>query len=169
MTYEDFNSAIYTGTTMTILVEWDDDVIGHGTHVTGIIAAADNNLGLVGVAPDVKIHSVKVFDEFGYIYSSSLIDAAYSCRDAGASVISMSLGGPENLLEERNIFADLYAQNNILSITSFGNSGYDDYSYLTAYPDVLSVGAIDRKESVAVFSTFNDMVDLVWMYGAHLQ
>jgi len=130
--------------------------------VTGIIAAADNDLGLVGVAPDASIHTVQALDEFGYeVYASVLMDAAISCRDAGANIISMSLEGYVELAEERDLFAELYTDNNILVIASSGNSGFGDYAYPAAYPNVLSVGAIDRLENLAVFSTYNDMVDLV--------
>ena len=84
--------------------------------MTGIVAAADNDRGLVGVAPEVNIHTVQVFDEWGFVYASALIDAAYICRDAGAQIISMSLGGPFPLQEEQDIFTELYTENNILSI-----------------------------------------------------
>ena len=132
-----------------------------GTHVTGIIAAADNDLGLVGVAPEANIHTVQVFGDFGYVYASALIDAAISCRDSGANIINLSFGGPDELQEERDIITELYTENNILTIASSGNTGFGDYVYPASYQNVLSVGAIDRQENLAFFSTYNDMVDLV--------
>jgi subtilisin family serine protease len=70
-----------------------DNRIGHGTHVAGTIAALDNDIGVIGVAPEAEIFVVKYFaDESGFAYSSSLINAAYKCRDVGAKIISMSLG-----------------------------------------------------------------------------
>jgi hypothetical protein len=52
--------------------KWDDDD-GHGTHVSGIVGALDNNFGVVGVAPGVRLWSVKVLDGNGNGFLSSLI------------------------------------------------------------------------------------------------
>jgi len=57
--------------------------------VAGIIAAQNNNLGIVGVAPDTKIHMVKVLGD--YVLASSLVASFYNCRDAGAQIISSKL------------------------------------------------------------------------------
>jgi subtilisin len=51
---------------------WDDDN-GHGTHVAGIIAAADNKIGVIGVAPEASLYAVKVLDQSGSGYVSSII------------------------------------------------------------------------------------------------
>jgi subtilisin family serine protease len=47
---------------------WGQDEFGHGTHVAGIVAAAKNGIGVTGVAPNVRIASIKVADSDGYIY-----------------------------------------------------------------------------------------------------
>ena len=65
----------------------------HGTHVAGTIAAQDNSLGVVGVAPQVSLHIVRAFDSDG-VQASDLIVAMKACADADANIISMSLGGP---------------------------------------------------------------------------
>jgi len=46
-----------------------DDDNGHGTHVAGIIAAIDNDIGVIGVAPEAKLYAVKVLDrrESGFL------------------------------------------------------------------------------------------------------
>ena len=66
---------------------------GHGTHVAGTIAAADNSYGVVGMAPGNPLHIIKVFNDAGWGYSSDLAHAANKCSQAGAEIISMSLGG----------------------------------------------------------------------------
>ena len=68
--------------------------MSHGTHVAGTIAAQDNGLGVVGVAPQVSLHVVRTFDSSGVFTASSLITAMNACADAGSNIISMSLGGP---------------------------------------------------------------------------
>jgi len=54
--------------------------------VAGIIAAQNNSLGIVGVAPDAKIHMIKFNIDF--VFASTIIEAFYHCRDAGAQIIS---------------------------------------------------------------------------------
>lgn len=73
---------------------------GHGTHVAGIVAAAQNNFGVVGVAPGAKLYAVKVLDSAGNGYDSDII-AGLDWVAANASkvspnirVINMSLGRP---------------------------------------------------------------------------
>jgi serine protease len=161
LSHEDFQSSSYTGESLIVGSEWTSDTNGHGTHVTGIIAAADNDIGVVGVAPDVGIHVVDVFGNFGFAYASALIDAAYSCRDAGAKVISMSLGGPLYYEFENAVFTELLNVNGILSVAAAGNSGDSSYSFPASYDNVLSVGAVDEFKQLAFFSQFNDRVNIV--------
>ena len=64
----------------------------HGTHVAGIIAAADNNVGTVGIAPKAKLMLVKVLSEEGYGEFGAVIQGMYYAADNGANIINMSLG-----------------------------------------------------------------------------
>ncbi len=141
---------------------WNQDGSGHGTHVAGTIAAVNNSLGVLGVTPGtVSIYEVRVFGDDGtWAYSSSLIDAAYKCRDAGANIISMSLGGGRSNVTEKNGFATLYSTNGILSIAAAGNDGTTAYSYPASYDSVVSVAAIDSNKAVASFSQYNSQVEL---------
>jgi subtilisin family serine protease len=52
---------------------WAPTTSAHGTHVAGTIAAADDGKGIVGVAPGVRIASVKVVDDNGYIYPEAAV------------------------------------------------------------------------------------------------
>jgi hypothetical protein len=58
---------------------WSNDVIGHGTHVSGIIAAAKNGIGIVGIAPGVRLAAVKVaIDDvndpnFGLVFADAVV------------------------------------------------------------------------------------------------
>jgi serine protease len=114
MTHNDFHSANFTGDSLVPNNNWFADSNGHGTHVTGTIAVANNYFGLVVVAPNAMIHMVGVFDAIGATYSSSLVNAAYyKCRDAGAKIISMSLGGDIGPAAEQDVFSELYTQNGI--------------------------------------------------------
>ena len=69
-----------------------DDDNGHGTHVAGTIAALDNSIGVVGVAPKAQIYSVKAFDEKGRGQVSDIIDALNWCVEKQVHIINMSFG-----------------------------------------------------------------------------
>lgn len=66
----------------------------HGTHVASIIAAADNGVGMIGVAPEAEIVAVKVLSQYtGYGTWDMVIDGILYAADIDADVINMSLGG----------------------------------------------------------------------------
>lgn len=138
------------------------DGCGHGSHVAGTIAALDNTVGVLGVIPTgaLNLHIIKVFgDNCSWSYSSTLVNAANKCKDAGAKVISMSLGGSFKSRTEEMAFNDLYNQG-ILSVAAAGNGGNTQKSYPASYPSVVSVAAIDSNKVVADFSQKNDAVEL---------
>ncbi|MCU0521216.1 MAG: S8 family serine peptidase, partial [Anaerolineae bacterium] len=140
--------------------DWSRDFCGHGTHVAGTIAAANNTIGVVGVSPNVSLYIVKVFgDDCAWAYSSTLVDATKRCAAAGADIISMSLGGTKASTTERRQFDTLYGQG-VLSIAAAGNDGTTAYNYPASYSSVVSVAAIDEAMVVADFSQQNNQVEL---------
>jgi serine protease len=143
--------------------EWNRDLCGHGTHVAGTIAAQDNAVGVLGVSPGASLYISKVFGDdciWQRIYASTLVAATNKCYDAGADIISMSLGGSKpNKAEERQ-FTWLWAQG-LLSVAAAGNDHpIEVYSYPASYDSVVSVAATDRYNAVAGFSQRNEQVEL---------
>ncbi|MDY0022986.1 S8 family serine peptidase [Arenimonas caeni] len=157
--HEDFNGVNLAGGHPT---GWNTDTCGHGSHVAGTIAAANNAAGVVGVSPGaVSLHIIKVFDgpNCGWSYSSTLVDAANRCAQAGAKVINMSLGGSTSSSTESAAFASLYA-GGVLSIAAAGNDGNTAHSYPASYDSVISVAAVDSNKAHAVFSQKTNQVEL---------
>jgi serine protease len=140
---------------------WSSDGHGHGTHCAGTIMAQDNDLGVVGVAPDVSLYIVKVFsDSGGWVWSSSIVNAVYKCRDNGADIVSMSLGGSGSSSTESAAFQQLRDVDDILAIAAAGNDGNNALSYPASYDAVVSVAAVDSNKFKASFSQYNSQVEL---------
>ncbi len=137
-----------------------DDGHGHGTHVTGTIAAQDNAVGVLGVAVQVNIYSIKVLSDRGsgsysaiangLIIATNGPDGVVGTAD-DADVISMSLGGPSSTTE-LEAAVNYALDNGVVLVAATGNDGADSPSYPAAYPGVLKVGAIDIDNNIASFS-----------------
>ena len=76
----------------------------HGTHVAGTIGARANNIGIVGVAPNVTLVPVKVCDSTGYCYASPVVDGITYAGDEQFDVINMSFFVDNNEFQESTEF-----------------------------------------------------------------
>jgi subtilisin family serine protease len=159
--HEDLAGVPMTGENFTKSGTWDSDENSHGTHVAGTVAALNNSVGVVGVAPSgqLRLHIAKVFDASGSASSVVVARAMMSCWEAGAHVVSMSLGGDEASPIEMRISA-LLAKKGLLLIAAAGNDGNTATSYPAGFPEVVSVAAIDEVRALANFSQVNADVEL---------
>jgi serine protease len=134
------------------------DDAGHGTHVAGIIAAANDGAGVVGVASDVDIYSLKVLDTCGSGRTSDIIQAVQWVVDkkkeiGGNWIINLSLGADNASVSEQAQFQTA-TDAGILVFAASGN-GYPDsvgLSYPAGYPNIVSVGAVEKTNAIATFS-----------------
>ncbi|MCA1830988.1 MAG: S8 family serine peptidase, partial [Actinobacteria bacterium] len=137
---------------------------GHGTHVSGTIAANTNNgVGVAGVAPNARLAMMKVFAQYGSTYGAYTSDIIagvdWMVSTAHARVISMSFGSSQSDSSEASEMSYAHGAG-VLLVAAAGNSGDATISYPAGYADVVSVGAIDAGGSYAYFSTYNSDVEI---------
>ncbi len=141
----DFNFSNITGNSDSGTGDWFRDGGAHGTHVAGTIGAADNGFGIIGVAPGVPMHIIKVFNDAGWGYSSDLAQAVNLCGAAGANIINMSLGGGGSSSVEENAM-DNFVANGGLVVAAAGNDGNSVRSYPAGYKSVVMIGGVNKDD-----------------------
>tara|TARA_B100001123_G_scaffold442047_2_gene584664 strand:- start:4033 stop:7704 length:3672 start_codon:yes stop_codon:yes gene_type:complete len=141
------------------------DESGHGTRVAGIAGAVVDNLtGIAGAGIDAKIMSLRggitLQSNQTFLEEDDLAAAILYAVDNGARVINMSWGARENakLIRDAIRYA---ASRDVVLISSAGNSGQDGLSYPAALDETIAVGATDRYDRKAGFSSIGVPLDLV--------
>ena len=152
---------------------------GHGTHVAGIIAADDNDAGIVGVAPGVELYALKVLDSTGSGSFSDIV-AALEWATGGSTlpgsicvdITNNSYGSSDDpdyfyhllglpgLVE--TAFSLSYYQDGVLNVAAAGNeyAGEDTVIYPARYDSVIAVAATDQNDNRAYFSSTGPDVEL---------
>ena len=140
-----------------------EDVDGHGTHTAGTVAARINGAGLVGVAPESQLLIGKVFTNNGDGNYDMLVNAIRWATDAGADIISMSLGGPATTPD---LFQAIHYAliNDRIVICAAGNEGsfyQNNIGYPGRYGGVITIGAHDRNGNATGFSSRGGEIDFM--------
>ncbi len=134
---------------------------GHGTEVAGLIAAAaDNGIGISGVAPGVRLMVLRAGTASGYLEEDDVAQALFYALNNGARIVNMSFGDVALSRFLRDVIRYVAGQGLIL-IASAGNSATDQIHFPSGLPDVISVGASDRNDGLAGFSNYGSSIDLV--------
>lgn len=139
------------------------DFAGHGTHVAGIIAATGNNgVGIIGVAPQSLIMSVKGLDATGTGSGTELAEAVIYAAESGAHIINASWSGPpSNVIRE----AVTYVQDtfDVVFITGSGNDGVPIERGVSPANllGVITTGSIAPDGQRSPFSNFGGSLDLM--------
>ncbi|WP_299093764.1 cell wall-binding repeat-containing protein [uncultured Metabacillus sp.] len=133
---------------------------GHGTHVSGIIAAkADNHYSMAGINSHAKILPVKVLDASGMGDTESIAYGILYAVDQGAQVINLSLGGTYSRMLE---YALKYAYDHgVTVVAASGNDGMEELSYPASSQYVTAVGATNKMDIVSDYSNYGTGIDLV--------
>ncbi|MCB9140059.1 MAG: S8 family serine peptidase [Caldilineaceae bacterium] len=157
------------------LIRVDD--FGHGTHIASLIGATRNNeRGIAGVAPGVRIDPYKVLNWQGNGYISDAAAAIRAAADKEADIINMSFsikasiidGNPslDNLLHSAIYYA---ADKDALLIAASGNFASEPVTFPAAYPEVMTVAATDYQNERAAYSAQGSAVELAAPGGTNTQ
>lgn len=155
-----------------------DDDHYHGTHVAGTIAALDNDIGMVGVAPGARLWAVKVLNSQGSGSLEGIIAAIdWVVAQGDIEVINMSLGGTGNSQAMNDAISAAF-NSGVFVVVAAGNSADDAINYTPANaPDAFTVSALadfdgadgyqglptcdyDIDDTLAYFSNFGATVDI---------
>lgn len=154
-THPDLTGQVLEGKDFTDGGNAQEDVLGHGTAMAGIIAGhghgAGNSSGVIGLAPKAKILPLRTLQT----NSDRNLDETWGAAvryavDRGAKVINLSFasdGGSKTLSAGREAIA--YAQaHDVVVVAGSGNDGYSAVSEPAALPGVVSVGAVDKDANL---------------------
>ena len=139
-----------------------EDQNGHGSHVSGIVAAVkDNGQGIAGIAPSAKLLEVRVLDASGSGTEAQVADGFDYAGDQGVPIVNASLGSPGF---SQAISDAISSHPHTLYVVAAGNGGNDhlgdDNDTTPTYPcvlplvNVLCVGASDELDQRALFSNY---------------
>jgi hypothetical protein len=131
---------------------------GHGTHMSGIIAAQrDNGIGIAGVAPDAMLLPVKVLDAQGSGAYSAVASGITYAVDHGARVLNLSLTGPaqSSVLQDA---VDYATAHDAVVVAAAGNEGSGLPDYPAAATGAVAVAAIDQDDAHAAFSNYGSWI-----------
>jgi len=135
--------------------DWDD-AYGHGTHVAGIIAAADNEIGVVGVAPEAALYAVRVLNKTGSGYVSDVIAGIQWAVNNDMDIANMSLGSDDHV-ESLQVACDAAAAAGVILVAAAGNDGAE-VDYPGAYDSVIAVAATDAGDGCPSWSSMGSAV-----------
>ncbi len=140
------------------------DETGHGTHVSGIVAARpDNGIDIAGVAWNCRLMPVRSgFAASGggtFLQEDDSSAGIIYAVENGASVISMSWGDERGSRLLRDTLRYAYAMGVVL-VSASGNESHPSVLYPAAFPEVISVAASARDASAARFTNATAEVDL---------
>lgn len=174
--HPDLRHSLTRGINLLNRMSLPQDDNGHGTHISGTIAAANELQGMIGVAPRSMIYPVKAFDHNGTAYVSDIILGIEWCVRNQVDVVNMSFG------MKTKSKALLAAVNNayrsgILIVASSGNDGhFGEIDYPARYSKTIAVGATNQTNRVASFTNRSNLIDIyapgdkivsAWLRGKH--
>ncbi|WP_221567012.1 S8 family serine peptidase [Alkalihalobacillus sp. TS-13] len=141
-----------------------EDKNGHGTHVTGIVGAQNNEIGILGVAPKADIYAVKVLNQYGNGSQSEVIAGIQWAIDNDMDIINLSLTSPVGSTALQSILK-VAKDKGIFVVSASGNSeehpSGEHVQYPARYPETIAVGSIKENRSLSTFTMYGPSLDLI--------
>lgn len=164
----------------TVSIGSDGDILGsdvshtldsefHGTAVAGIIASADNNIGIRGVAPDVELILIKMPENFSDSGGIELFNQAVAYQ---ADIINCSwgTGAVSDILKDhiKTISSTAREGKGVVIVFASGNGNIDMKNDESAISTVIGVGATDKENLRTTYSDYGKDLDIVAPGGEYL-
>lgn len=139
-----------------------DDKNGHGTHVSGIICAEKNGVGVVGVAPKADLYVAKAFNSDGKTTYPSIEKSLNWMIAKKVDVINMSFSSDISSREYRNLISKTSA-NGISMVCAAGNEGFqgdESIGYPANFRETIAVTAVDINRKITDFSSYGGQAEI---------
>ncbi|WP_229263542.1 S8 family peptidase [Cohnella cholangitidis] len=174
--HPDLRHSLERGINLLHRMALPQDDNGHGTHISGTIAAANELKGMIGVAPRSMIYPIKAFDYNGTAYVSDIILGIEWCVRNQMDVVNMSFGMKTKSRSLLNAVNNAY-RSGVLIVASSGNDGQvGEIDYPARYNQTIAVGATTRSSRIAKFTNRSGLIDIyapgerivsAWLRGKH--
>src|SRR5262245_8285890 len=141
--------------------ETPPDVNGHGTHAAGIIAAAENGTGIIGVAPAAWLYNVKVLGSSGSGQLTWIMSGINWCISNKMDIVSIQFGGPSMPAAVESICNAAWANGLLVIATAgVGGPGMGTVAAPAKFKNVIAVSSVDSSDVITPFSSRGPEVEL---------
>jgi len=174
--HPDLRHSLERGINLLNRMALPQDDNGHGTHISGTIAAANELQGMIGVAPRSTIYPVKAFDHNGTAFVSDIVLGIEWCVRNQVDVVNMSFGMRTRSRSLLSAVNRAY-HSGVLIVASSGNEGrVGEIDYPAGFGQTIAVGATNRAGRVAKFTNRSPLIDIYapgdrimssWLRGKH--
>jgi subtilisin family serine protease len=162
LNHPDLNVDDASGKTFVARTTSPEDDNGHGTHCAGIVAAINNDIGVVGVAAGAAVVPIKVLDKRGSgAYSVIIAGIDYVVANATAGdAVNMSLGG--SIYDPIDLAVIAMGKKGLFVALAAGNESDDAENHSPARAEgvnIYTISACDSEDKWAYFSNYGSHVD----------
>ncbi|MDY3304107.1 MAG: S8 family peptidase [Clostridia bacterium] len=162
-THPDLKGRIRDGINFTSESPSDiSDYNGHGSHVSGLIAAEKNGFGVVGVAPKANLYIAKAFDKSGRTQYPAIENSIRWLMDKKVDIINMSFSSAFTSPRYSRMISALHSQGItiICAVGNEGDKGINNIGYPANFKETIAVSAVDINKNIADFSSKSSAAEI---------